>query len=1204
MADLRRVSSRGVLNGSAGSSGFSCISGSSVYFSSGGSKRKTGFAQAKTMTTTILAIQAAQMIAAPFVNAAYLAHVKPGTTVSGVTISSGGTQLVSSGGQANDTNINDRGYQSVFLGGMATGTIVNSGGNQWIVSGASAAGTIVNSGGKQYIYSGGTATGILQNEGGNVTVSVYGGDTSTIVNGTNASGHSFSYSNGIADHFIIYSGGGQYIENGGIATGTIVNSGGDQWIVSGGTAIGTIQKEGGNVVIDVGGDNMSTVVSGTNASGKTFFYSSGIASNFILYDNSLQMVSNGGSAIDTIVNSHAIQGLAGGGKAIKTTVNSGGSLTVFSGGTATHVIQKEGGNVIVNPFWNGVTFDDSMISIAGTNASGKAFSYSSGIASNFILYSGGSQTISGGSAIGTIINSGANQFIKDGIASGTVINAGFQTISEGGIAMDTIIDSRGHQDILSGGIASKTVIENGLQYVSGIASSTTVNTNGSQFVNNNGSAVDTIVNSGGYQKIYQANASGTIINGGVQFVTNDGTAVDTSLNYGEQIIGEKAKATNTVVNKSAVQTVSKGGVASVTTINGGTQFVGSNASVFSTTVNSGGSQIISGRGTASGTTINSRGLQVVDNNGTASDTMINYEGYQSVSAGGTASGTTVENGGLQTVFEGGTATDTTLDNGGLQIVSSGGIVSNVTLNSGAIQKLAGGEIRGNATYNQGTVLHTQNGTISGNLTFNGGAFRPELDAPAVNTDITTFSSPAPLLAVSGNVTGMAGATIAPVWKANTPLALGSTASFLVLKADSLDSTSGFGSTTKLVKAIYSQRVEGNNELYLDVTGKNAELQNNYASSFSPNASSLAGVLDRADNLAVLPGVMTAIGNLPDDGRVVNHAIDQLSPDVLPTSLLTGVASIRSFQQSLPSAFGQSGKGAQSDNLMFFDEEKPSLKNGTSFFVNPYGSFTNQRSRDRFHGYDLNVGGISFGAVNTLDHSVWFGIAGGYNHQKLDLKGQSSSLEADQVAVSLFAGKLVGSFVLEGGLGYAHSWNDSSRRIDFSGYHAANDGSFSQDFVFGRFNVSYVHTLRNDWRVVPSGGIDAVFARSGGFTESGPDSALKVKSASYHSIEFPIAVQFDKTFKTKKGAKVTPRFSLAWIPQVGDRYGKTTAAFAEAPSAGTFETRSISSDRSHARASVGVDARLTDKWSFQMDYAVDVGSSRTGHNVFASFRKSF
>ena len=501
-------------------------------------------------------------------------------------------------------------------------------------------------------------------------------------------------------------------------------------------------------------------------------------------------------------------------------------------------------------------------------------------------------------------------------------------------------------------------------------------------------------------------------------------------------------------------------------------------------------------------------------------------------------------------------------------------------------------------------MHTQNGTISGNLTFNGGAFRPELDASAVSTDVATFSSPAPLLAVSGNVTGMAGATIAPVWKANTPLASGSTASFLVLKADSLDSTSGFGSTTKLVKAIYSQRVEGNNELYLDVTGKNAELQNNYGSSFSPNASSLAGVLDRADNLAVLPGVMTAIGNLPDNGPVVNHAIDRLSPDVFPTSLLTGVASVRSFQQSLPSAFSQSGKGAQSDSLIFFDEEKPSLKNGTSFFFNPYGSFTNQRSRDRFHGYDLNVGGISFGAVNTLDHSVWFGIAGGYNHQKLDLKGQSSSLEADQVAVSLFGGKLVGPFVLEGGLGYAHSWNDSSRRIDFSGYHAANDGSFSQDFVFGRFNVSYVHTLRNDWRVVPSGGIDAVFARSGGFTESGPDSALKVKSASYHSIEFPIAVQFEKTFKTTEGAKVTPRFSMAWIPQVGDRYGKTTAAFAEAPSAGTFGTRSISSDRSHARASLGVDARLTDKWSFQMDYAVDVGSSRTGHNVFASFRKSF
>ena len=347
--------------------------------------------------------------------------------------------------------------------------------------------------------------------------------------------------------------------------------------------------------------------------------------------------------------------------------------------------------------------------------------------------------------------------------------------------------------------------------------------------------------------------------------------------------------------------------------------------------------------------------------------------------------------------------------------------------------------------------------------------------------------------------------------------------------------------------------------------------------------------------------MTAVGNLAAAGAIVNHALDQLSPDILPTAQLTGVASIRSFRQNLPTAFTQNGSASVG---LLADPARSFWKDGTTVFVNPYGTFTDQGSRHGYHGYDFNAGGIAFGAVHTLDNKAWLGAAAGYNHQKLDMKGQSSNLDANQAVLSLFGGKAFGSFVLGGGLGYAHSWNNTTRHANFSGYNAKNEGSFGQDFFFAGLNLSYVHTLSNDWRIIPSVGLDYVYAHSDGFNESGSDSALSVDSASYHSIEIPLAVRFDKTFKTKSGAHITPQFSLAWIPQVGDTVGKTTAGFVDASSAGTFETRSVSPGRNRGRASVGFDASLTDKWTFRLDYAIDVGQSYTGHNVFANFRKSF
>ena len=150
-------------------------------------------------------------------------------------------------------------------GGTAIRTIINSGGTQNVFSGGTASKTTVNNGGEQYVYFGGSSLDTKQEVGGNITVDVMGDDSSTEVTGTNDSGD-FSYINGVANNFILYDGGYQYVSYGGTASNTIISYGGRQVVSLDGTALDTKQEVGGNIYVTVQGGDTATLVTGTNAS--------------------------------------------------------------------------------------------------------------------------------------------------------------------------------------------------------------------------------------------------------------------------------------------------------------------------------------------------------------------------------------------------------------------------------------------------------------------------------------------------------------------------------------------------------------------------------------------------------------------------------------------------------------------------------------------------------------------------------------------------------------------------------------------------------------------------------------------------------------------------------------------------------------------------------------------------------------------------
>lgn len=214
---------------------------------------------------------------------ACVSTISAGKTVTGTTISAGGTQTVR--GNAVSTDILSGGQQVVSKGGIASGTTVSNGGLLTVLSAGSTVSAVVSSGGTQYVSSGGTASGTLVVSGGSFGVS----------------------RGGLAVDALVNSGGLQRVYSGGLVSGNVV-AGGKQYVSAGGSAVGTVVSAGSQVVFK-SGTAISTVV-----------------------DGGIQLVSSGGLAQGTQVNAGGAQTVLLGGSAVQSTVAAGGSLTVDVGG--------------------------------------------------------------------------------------------------------------------------------------------------------------------------------------------------------------------------------------------------------------------------------------------------------------------------------------------------------------------------------------------------------------------------------------------------------------------------------------------------------------------------------------------------------------------------------------------------------------------------------------------------------------------------------------------------------------------------------------------------------------------------------------------------------------------------------------------------------------------------------------------------------
>ena len=284
-------------------------------------------------------------------------QVDGGTGV-GIVVAGGGSVLVSSGSLLG--TVLGAGGSDTALGPNTylEDTTVSSGGVEIVSSGGSAFGAIVSAGGEQIVFAGGSASETTVRGGtlelvGDATVSGVTFTSGTEILASGAQLTSATLTKDGLDNLILI--------NGGIATSAGVGSAATLTVSAGGVAIDTQLAAGGSDYVSAGGLAKQTAIGGgvedVFAGGKSidasagsggFLQVFGSASGALIGSGAQEIVFSGGRASETSVASGGVADAQNGGVLSRTTIAAGAVAQALSGGLVTGSIVSGSGAVVIS----------------------------------------------------------------------------------------------------------------------------------------------------------------------------------------------------------------------------------------------------------------------------------------------------------------------------------------------------------------------------------------------------------------------------------------------------------------------------------------------------------------------------------------------------------------------------------------------------------------------------------------------------------------------------------------------------------------------------------------------------------------------------------------------------------------------------------------------------------------------------------------
>jgi len=251
--------------------------------------------------------------------------------------------------------------------------------------------------------------------------------------------------------------------------------------------------------------------------------------------------------------------------------------------------------------------------------------------------------------------------------------------------------------------------------------------------------------------------------------------------------------------------------------------------------------------------------------------------------------------------------------------------------------------------------------------------------------------------------------------------------------------------------------------------------------------------------------------------------------------------------------------------------------GSRFGAFVTGSITtgDKDAADGLDGYDFDSQMLTLGVDYRVSNTVFLGVALGLGEATSESDAGRSEFDSDTVGVSFYGNWYPKKNVyVDWVVGYSGNDYDSTRRINFGSGASAVSSVASGDTEGHQVSLSASlgwETAINKWMITGYGRAGYIESTIDGYDET--DSAglaLSLDQQIVRTVPVSLGSNIERVFSVPFGVLI-PQLELEWVKDLNDGERKVTAAFVNAPEAGSFTSNTATPDSDYIEASLSLTA---------------------------------
>jgi len=297
-------------------------------------------------------------------------------------------------------------------------------------------------------------------------------------------------------------------------------------------------------------------------------------------------------------------------------------------------------------------------------------------------------------------------------------------------------------------------------------------------------------------------------------------------------------------------------------------------------------------------------------------------------------------------------------------------------------------------------------------------------------------------------------------------------------------------------------------------------------------------------------VLAAVNALTTADAVVD-AVAQLAPS--PASQVAPLLTFhgnRQFQNLWLSRLDCGALGRRDEQATRErDEERDVCANDdrrVGWWMNGFGYFADQESKQAFVGYDASIGGgmVGYDAPVGPDTHMGFGL--GYSRTAIRADAYESRTDTDNYQATAYVGHAPGPWFINAAVSYGINEHSGSRQILFPGVDREANADFS-GYSYSGFARAGFQLFAGGVRITPFASIEAMRVHVRGYRETGAgDVSLNVQARKYDFVESALGVELARQFDFASGS-IVPEVHARWLHKLSNPELSQTASFAAAGS---------------------------------------------------------